>query len=167
MQPVVRPFDIVITTNSGYPLDQNLYQAVKGMSAAALVVKPGGTIISAAECSDGIPNHGPYKDILKLRSNPGELLALINSPDFKMFDQWQAQVQAIIQLKARVFLKSGYLSETQVREAMLEPVLNGSIEETVEQLLAEYGPQATICVLPQGPQTVPYLTNPALELAPV
>jgi lactate racemase len=167
MQPVGRAFDIVITTNSGYPLDQNLYQAVKGMSAAALVVKPGGAIICAAECSDGIPNHGPYKDILRLRAHPQELLDLINSPGFHMFEQWQAQVQARIQLKARVFLKTGFLSETQIRQAMLEPVVNGSIEETVEQLLAEYGPQATICVLPQGPQTVPYLTNPALQLAGV
>jgi nickel-dependent lactate racemase len=162
MQKVARPFDIVITTNSGYPLDQNLYQAVKGMSAAALVVKPGGAIISAAECSDGIPNHGPFKDILKMRPDPQALLDLINSPDFKMFDQWQAQVQAQIQLKARVFLKNSFLSDTQVREAMLEPVLNGSIEETVAHLLAEYGPGATVCVLPQGPQTVPYLASPAL-----
>ncbi len=167
MQPVSRPFDIVITTNSGYPLDQNLYQAVKGMSAASLIVRPGGAIISAVECSDGIPNHGPYKDILKLRPTPQALLDLINTPDFKMFDQWQAQVQALIQLKARVFLKSSFLTETQVRDAMLVPVLNDSIEETVAMLLEEYGPQATICVLPQGPQTVPYLTNPALELARV
>ena len=50
-----RPFDIVVTTNSGYPLDQNLYQAVKGMSAAAEIVRPGGTIICAAECRDGLP----------------------------------------------------------------------------------------------------------------
>ena len=92
-----------------------------------------------------------------MRPNPQALLALINSPDFKMFDQWQAQVQAQIQLKARVFLKSSFLTETQVREAMLEPVINGSIEQTVARLLEDYGPQATICVLPEGPQTIPYL----------
>ena len=56
--PVAAPFDIVVTTNSGYPLDQNLYQAVKGMSAAACIVKPGGTIICAAECRDGFPTMG-------------------------------------------------------------------------------------------------------------
>ena len=158
MRAVEEPFDIVITTNSGYPLDQNLYQAVKGMSAAALVVKEGGTIISAAECSDGIPDHGNYKDILKMARSPREMLDLINSPDFEMFDQWEAQVQAQIQLKARVFLKNSYLSETQIRDAMLEPVVNGSIEETVAMLIKEYGPSARICVLPQGPQTIPYLT---------
>ena len=60
-----RPFDIVITTNSGYPLDLNLYQAVKGMSAASQVVKPGGAIIIAAECWDGIPDHGLYGQLLR------------------------------------------------------------------------------------------------------
>src|SRR5207247_6734032 len=64
MQPVDAPFDVVLTTNSGFPLDQNLYQAVKGMSAAAKVVKAGGTIVCAAECSDGLPSHGSYGQVL-------------------------------------------------------------------------------------------------------
>ncbi|MBN1317399.1 MAG: nickel-dependent lactate racemase, partial [Anaerolineales bacterium] len=55
MLPVAQPYDVVITSNSGYPLDLNLYQAVKGMSAAAQIVRPGGAIVIAAECWDGIP----------------------------------------------------------------------------------------------------------------
>jgi nickel-dependent lactate racemase len=159
MRAVPELFDIVITTNSGYPLDQNLYQAVKGMSAAALVVKEGGAIIAAAECADGYPNHGNFKDIFKLGDSPKALLELINSPDFEMFDQWQTQILAQILLKARVFFKNSYLSPDQIRAAMLEPI--ESIEETVAQLLQE-NPEAKICVLPQGPQTVPYLATPAL-----
>jgi nickel-dependent lactate racemase len=154
MRAVPELFDIVITTNSGYPLDQNLYQAVKGMSAAALVVKKGGAIIAAAECADGLPAHGNFKDIFKLAPDPHKLLELINSPDFTMFDQWENQVLCQILMKARVFLKSSYLSPEEVRRAMLEPI--ESIEATVEQLKREYGQQARICVLPQGPQTVPY-----------
>jgi nickel-dependent lactate racemase len=161
MRAVPELFDIVITTNSGYPLDQNLYQAVKGMSAAALVVKEGGAIIAAAECADGLPEHGNFKDILPMATNPHDLLKLINSPDFEMFDQWEAQVLAQILLRAKVFLKSSYLSPAQVRMAMLEPV--ESIEATVAQLKQQYGPNATICVLPQGPQTVPYLAIRADE----
>ncbi len=159
MQPVPYLYDIVITTNSGYPLDQNLYQAVKGMSAAALIVKPGGVIIAAAECSDGLPNHGNYKDILQMSHSPRGLLDLIETPSFAMLDQWQVQVQAKIQTKARVFLKNGFLSEEQVRAAMLEPTQD--IAATVERLKAEYGPDTTICVLPQGPQTIPYLAAQA------
>ena len=80
-------FDVVITSNSGYPLDQNLYQAVKGMSAAHKIVKEGGTIICAAECSDGLPNHGNYAEILQMRKTPQEILDMINDPSFKVFDQ--------------------------------------------------------------------------------
>ena len=65
MVPVEKPFDLVLTSNSGYPLDLNLYQSVKGMSAAAQIVKHGGSIIIAAECWDGIPDHGPYGSLLR------------------------------------------------------------------------------------------------------
>ncbi|MFB0536664.1 MAG: nickel-dependent lactate racemase [Anaerolineae bacterium] len=157
MVPVPQPFDIVVTTNSGYPLDLNLYQAVKGMSAAALVVKEGGSIIAAAECWDGIPDHGEYKNILKMADSPQKLLEVIRAPGFLMQDQWEAQVQAQIQLKADVYVKTSYLSDEQIKEALLQPC--HSIEETLAQLLERYGPDATICVLPEGPQTVPYIAD--------
>ena len=71
MQRVPAPFDVVVTTNAGYPLDQNLYQAVKGMSAGMTVVKPGGTIVCAAECRDGFPDHGSYREVLASEPSPG------------------------------------------------------------------------------------------------
>jgi len=147
-------FDVVITTNSGYPLDQNLYQAVKGMSAAARIVKPGGAIIAAAECSDGVPDHGNYKDLLQMRNTPQDLLALIESRDFACYDQWQAQSQALVQRKAQVYLHSS-LPEQTVRDAMLTPI--DDIENTLAELLAQFGPDARVAVLPEGPQTVPYV----------
>ena len=64
MQPVPEPFDVVVTTNSGYPLDLNVYQAIKGVSAANRVVREDGAIILAAECWDGIPSHGQYGELL-------------------------------------------------------------------------------------------------------
>jgi len=85
MASVPTRFDVVITSNSGYPLDQNLYQAVKGISAAHKIVKQGGAIICAAECSDGIPHHGNYAEILQLRKTPQEILQLINEGDFQKF----------------------------------------------------------------------------------
>lgn len=155
MVEVEEPFDIVITSNSGYPLDINLYQAVKGMSAAARVVKEGGSIIIAAECRDGIPEHGEYKNILKMASSPAELLEVIRRPGFLVQDQWEAQIQALIQLKADVYVKSSYLTDKQIEEALLKPC--HSIEETLEKLLTRYGPRARVCVLPEGPQTIPYI----------
>ena len=100
MRPTPEPFDVVITTNSGYPLDLNLYQAVKGLSAAAQVVKPGGSIICAAECRDGIPDHGDYKSLLTSRQTPADLLSMVEAPGFSRQDQWQVQIQARVQLKA-------------------------------------------------------------------
>ena len=154
MQPVPRPFDIVITTNSGYPLDQNLYQAVKGMSAAAEVVRPSGTIICVAECRDGLPDHGSYGRLLHEASSPADILErLIRSP-VTVPDQWQVQIQARVQSKARVMVRTDGLADDEVRGAHLEPIAD--VEGAVADLLAAT-PGASICVLPQGPQTIAYV----------
>jgi len=154
MRPVDAPFDIVITTNSGYPLDQNLYQAVKGMSAAAEVVRPGGTIICAAECRDGLPDHGSYANLLRQATSPAELLERIQASPVTIPDQWQVQIQARVQTKANVLLRTDGLLPDQVRAAHLEPI--DDIADTVTSLV-RHDPRARICVLPQGPQTIPYL----------
>lgn len=161
MRPFPEPFDIVISTNSGYPLDQNLYQAVKGMSAAARVVKEGGTIIMASECSDGLPEHGDYKNILQMRPTAEALLDMIESPGFHRQDQWQVQIQSMIQRRAQVMLKADGLTHEQIRMAHLEPV--DSVEAAVAAALKRHGPAARICVLPQGPQTIPYVEARVLE----
>ena len=79
MRAVAERFDIVVTSNAGYPLDQNLYQAVKGMSAAGTVVKPGGLIICAARCEDGFPDHGSFREVLASAATPDDLLAAIEA----------------------------------------------------------------------------------------
>ena len=155
MQPVAAPFDVVLTTNSGYPLDQNLYQSVKGMSAAAEVVKPGGHIICVAECRDGLPDHGAYAAILAEKGSPAELLDMINSPGYSTPDQWQVQIQAQIQMKANVSVVAGCLDAEQIRAAHFEPAEDAG--QAVSQALAASGPGATLCVLPQGPQTIPFV----------
>jgi nickel-dependent lactate racemase len=155
MQPVAEPFDIVITSNSGYPLDLNLYQAVKGMSAAAQIVRPGGDIIVAAECWDGIPSHGEYRRLLWEASSPQELLDTVMAPGFRCHDQWEAQVQAQIQLKASVHVYADGLSDEDLRRALVIPCL--SIEETVARLRRQNS-NAAIAVLPEGPQTVPFVS---------
>lgn len=155
MQRVEGRFDVVVTTNSGYPLDQNLYQAVKGMSAAAQVVEDGGTIVCAAECSDGIPEHGQYQKLLTMRGSPEELLQMITAPGHAVHDQWQVQLQAQIQMRAHVCLKSEYLTREQVMQAHLTPV--ESIEDAVADALRSSREGGRVCVLPEGPQTIPYV----------
>lgn len=155
MVPVKEPFEIVITSNSGYPLDLNLYQAVKGISAAAQIVKPGGSIIIAAECWDGIPAHGPYGRLLREAESIEQLLTTIRTPGFMMGDAWQVQIQALICQKADVYVYSDGLDNATITAAKLFPC--DSIEAIVTELLRKYGAAARICVLPEGPQTIPYV----------
>jgi lactate racemase len=164
MRAVERPFDVVLTTNSGYPLDLNVYQAIKGVSAAARVVRDGGAIVVAAECWDGIPDHGSYRELLASAPTPGDLLTRIEQPGFQAPDQWQVQIQAIIQRRCRVYLHSS-LPDGVVRQTHLLPC--GDIETRIAALLSEYGPDATLCVLPQGPQTIPYLDEPTAVESPL
>jgi nickel-dependent lactate racemase len=156
MAPVPGEFDVVVTTNSGFPLDQNLYQAVKGMSAAATVVRPGGLILCAAECRDGFPDHGSYREVLASQPGPQALFDEISARTVTVPDQWQVQVQAKIQVKARVGVHSAYLSPDDLRSAHLQPVPD--LAEAVSRELAAVGAGATVCVLPEGPQTIPYVT---------
>ena len=149
------PFDIVITSNSGYPLDLNLYQSVKGMSAAAQIVRHGGSIILAADCWDGIPEHGDYGQLLREAESLDDLLETVRQPEFSRQDSWQVHTQALVAQKADVYVHSRNLSREQIQGAHLIPC--ASIERTVAHLLQVYGPQATICVLPEGPQTIPYV----------
>jgi nickel-dependent lactate racemase len=154
-----REYPIVVTTNGGYPLDQNLYQAVKGMSAAAQIVSEGGLIISVARCNDGFPDHGNFRRMLLEHSSPQEMLETIYSPGFSMFDQWQVQLFALILQRARVGLYSEIPAD-DVRSVHLQPIAD--IAVTVSEELERIGEDAPVAVLPEGPMTVPYL-----EYAPI
>jgi lactate racemase len=158
MIPCQTPFPIVVTTNSGYPLDQNLYQAVKGMSAAAQIVEQDGLIVAASKCNDGFPNHGNFKKLLFDHDSPQAVLDTILAPGFSMYDQWEAQLLAMIRLKARVGLYSD-IAPGEVRRAHLEPVAD--IGEFIAGELKRVGNDAPIAVLPEGPMTIPYLAQTA------
>ena len=154
MQPLEQPFDIVVTTNSGYPLDLNLYQGVKGMSAGARVLKEGGTLILAAECREGVPDGSPLDDLLRSADSIEEILAMLSTPGFVRPEQWQAQIQALVQRRAEV-LVCCELDDATLRACHLAPCAD--INAEVAKRLAKLGPDARVAVLPQGPLTIPYL----------
>ena len=147
-------FPIVVTTNSGFPLDQNLYQTVKGMAAAARIVTPGGLILMAARCNDGFPAHGNFRKLIEASPSAQAMLDRIMAPGFAMLDQWQAQHLAMVLLKARVALYSE-LTDDDVRCAHLTPVHD--VRAALDAELARLGRDTPVAVLPEGPLTIPYL----------
>jgi nickel-dependent lactate racemase len=158
MQAVDEPFDIVITGNSGYPLDMNLYQGVKGMSAAARILRPGGLLILACECSEGVPSGSPFDKLLRTARDASEVLEKLAQPGFVRAEQWQAQIQSLISKHARILLHSS-LSREAVHGAHLTPCED--IHQAVADEMARMGGAARIAVLPQGPLTIPYIAPAA------
>ncbi len=149
-----RAFPIVVTTNGGYPLDQNLYQTVKGMSAAAQIISDGGYILTAARCNDGFPSHGNFKKLLFEHGTPKAILDTVLAPGFHLFDQWEAQMLAMILVRARAGLYSEIPAD-EIRRAHVEPVADVSARLAEE--VRKVGKDVPIAVLPEGPMTIPYL----------
>lgn len=154
MQAVAGEFDVVVSTNSGYPLDLNLYQGVKGMTAGARILRKGGLLILACECREGIPNESPYHQLLRRFPDTTSLLDGLAAPGFSHAEQWEAYLHARAQQKGRIMLYSG-IDDSLVREAHLEPC--HEIAASVRAELARLGSQGRVAVLPQGPLTIPYL----------
>ena len=101
------PADIAISTNGGYPLDQNIYQSVKGMTAAEATVKPGGVIVMFAAASDGHGGasfHRTFRDEPDLNRMMDTFLS--RKPEETVIDQWESQVLARVLLKAKVIFVS-------------------------------------------------------------
>jgi nickel-dependent lactate racemase len=148
VQRVEGRFDVVLSTNAGYPLDRNLYQAVKGMTAAERVVVDGGRILMAAACADGIPAEGRFGQLLAEAGSAGELA---RADVARELDRWQVQMLGRVLSRARVGLYTDGLSPAEVRAAHLEPV------EDLDCALADAvaaSKNGRVCVLPQGPLTV-------------
>jgi nickel-dependent lactate racemase len=156
MRRVDQRFPLVITSGGGYPLDQNFYQAIKGVSAAAEIVADGGTIVLAAECRYGLPNSAVYQEVLR----PDEDIRLANArilqSDEVVPDQWQVQVQTRIQAQARVLVEAAGLTPADLATARLEPV--DDIAAFVRAARRKE-PRLPIAVLPHGPYCIPFLAE--------
>ncbi|MFW9771555.1 MAG: nickel-dependent lactate racemase [Promethearchaeota archaeon] len=151
------PFDIVICGNGGYPLDLNLYQAVKSMAIGEIAVKEGGTIISVNECIDGIgKGHEKFKELLFSNKEPSELYNEILNSDIEILDQWEIQILARIMMKAEIYVVST-LKETELGNIGLKYAK--SVESAIKSSLLKHGKNAKILILPNGPQIIPKLKN--------
>jgi nickel-dependent lactate racemase len=157
VRPISYLFDIVVSTNMGYPADLNLYQAVKGMSVGAQAVRAGGAVVLAAECRDGL-GLAEYTELLTSEASPRALLERICSPGFARYDQWGVQCQAMVQAKADVWLYSSMSwGTTEAAHLNYCEDVSATVEELRRRHLAEHGREPTIAVLPHGHLTVPRL----------
>jgi nickel-dependent lactate racemase len=156
VQQVDAPFDVVVSTNSGHPLDRNLYQAVKGMAAAERIVRPGGIIVMAAACVDGLPGDGAFARVLAEARTPEDL---VDSAGGAELDRWQAQVLGRVLQRAQVWLYSEGLSDQTTVDALLVPVHD--LSTVVADALATLGRTGRVAVLPEGPLTVATVAPPA------
>jgi len=149
VQSVGSPFDVVVSTNGGHPLDRNLYQAVKGMAAAERIVRQGGIIVMVAACGDGIPGGGGFADVLSRARTAGDLIDAAGGPEL---DRWQAQVLGRVLQRAQVWLYSEGMTDQMTTDALLVPVPD--LSTVVDDALTALGGSGTVAVLPLGPLTV-------------
>jgi nickel-dependent lactate racemase len=142
------PAEIVITSNGGYPLDQNIYQAVKGMTAAEACVRSGGVIIMAAACNDGHGGEGFYRWFAD--RTPDAVAAAITGINQleTLPDQWQAQILARVLQKARVIMVTDQCLPELIATFHMHHA--GSLEQALAMAEQWVGPNAGVTVIPDG-----------------
>jgi lactate racemase len=148
------PADIVVTSNAGYPLDTTFYQAVKGMVGALPVTKPGGTILIASECAEGIGS----PDFARVLLETNDLEAFvrhISQPDVFVPEEWEVEELAKAVRHAEIVCVSGGIPADVLSRCFVTPA--ASIEAGLQLALHRHGPAATILAIPRGPYVIPYV----------
>jgi len=145
------PSEIVVTSNNGFPLDRNLYQMVKGLSAAALIAKRGGVIVIVGECVDGV-GHKKFQSMLEESESPEELLEKIRSGEINGEDQWEAQILAKVLEMAKVIIVSDGLKKGVVEG--MHMLHAPTLEEALDRAFKLTDPESKVTFLPRGPASI-------------
>lgn len=151
--------DIVVTSNGGHPLDQNIYQSVKGMTAGETVCRRGGVIVMCSACDDGHGGEAFFR-MLTGASSPDELMGRILAvpADRTEPDQWQAQILARVLGKCRVILVTRDCDHSMVRAMGMEAA--SDLGEAMAMATDIAGPGSKVAVLPDGVSVMPVLRKP-------
>jgi lactate racemase len=151
---VPHPVDVVVTSCAGYPLDTTWYQAVKGLTGALPIVRAGGTIVLAASLTEGLGSP-EFRAHLDRYAATGGYDEPATNPTCEM-DEWQLLMLKKVLRHCRVKVVSGGLPADVLRKCRVEPA--ASVEQAVSESLAEYGPRATLAVIPKGPYVLPVVS---------
>ena len=149
-----RQADITITTNSGAPLDLDLYQSVKGMETASHFMRDSGIIIICSACYDGA-GPGEFVELHRSTNSPQEVLDSI-SDEHPTGVQWQNQILANIQCKNDIYVVSE-MDETIIRDMMMTPF--SAFENALNDAFHRLGNNASIAVIPEGPLVIPLVSK--------
>lgn len=142
------PCDVAITTNGGYPLDQNIYQAVKGMTAAETTLDEGGVIISIAGCSDGHGGEGFYRNIAENDPAEFEKSCITRAKSDTLADQWTAQIFARILAHHPVILVTDLCDHDMIRAMHMTPA--NTVDEAIAIARDLKGADAKFAIIPDG-----------------
>jgi nickel-dependent lactate racemase len=150
---IPEPVDVVVTSSAGHPLDTTFYQSVKGMVAALPIVKPGGTIIVAAGLSEGIGS-AEFQRLFEEHPTLEAFMERIldSRRSCLVMDQWELEELAKVRRRARVSMVSDGLPAETLNRLFVDSA--PSVETAVAESLAEYGPDATLAVIPKGPYVI-------------
>jgi len=148
-----RRFKTVVTSSAGYPLDKTYYQTIKGMVGVLGILEPGGTIIIASECSEGMGSP-EFVEAQKLLSDSGpeRFLSLLESRDKALIDEWQTEMLVKALRGGMVKLYTTGLSAEDLANVVVQPV--PSVEDAVLASIREHN-DPDVAVVPEGPYVIP------------
>ncbi len=151
IRTVEEPLDFILTTNAGAPLDCNLYQTTKGMVAAASALKPGGVILIASSCFEGVGSPD-FQRVMDMIDTPRGFLSRLKTGEFFVHDQWCAQEICQVLLRNPVWLYTDSIDPARLKRYHLHPVT--SIEMAIDELLGRFGKNARWAAAPEGPMAI-------------
>ncbi len=144
--------DVVVTSAAGYPLDTTFYQAIKGLTGCLPIVKQGGTIILAASLSEGLGSP-EFAGLFHEHESLDAFMTCILGQDYFVLDQWQVEELAKVRRKVKVKIVSDGIDADVLAGCFVES--SPTVEAALADSLAEYGPGATVAVIPKGPYVMP------------
>jgi nickel-dependent lactate racemase len=160
MEAPCEPADIVITSNSGYPLDLNLYQSIKGMDTASAAIKEGGVIIMSAECSEGI-GHGGFLHVYEQGNSQEEILQGLRNGKIREYDQWAAQIMLSLTQKYTIIVVTENVPADKLKVMYLEHADN--VQDALDRAFEIKGGDALVNLIPEGPVIIPVCRDRSLE----
>ncbi len=154
---ISKKFRTVVTSAAGYPLDQTYYQTVKGMVVPTDILEPGGNLIIASECTEGIGS-SEYADAQRRLIDKGVdgFFDEISAKDYADIDEWQTQMQLKPMRTGSIHLYTTGLSDADKRITGVNVVdsLNDAVRRSVEASITDNG-DSSVAVIPEGPYVVP------------